>query len=402
MNQKPNNASYRLLAGLAALTLGTVAAQAQAVPPVLAHWDFERVEADGVSIKSVNGKYVGTINDAAKITEAGGGRPGGGRGFDVSRESSRGYLLLEATGADNPMNEAAADDAVTIMLWQKNVANLDSSSFWFVADSQARGIQAHLPWSNGRIYLDSNGCCGAPSQRLDQAAPEGFDWTTWHHYAFVKNKEAKQIYIDGELLAEQTEGVSPLPTDFNALYIGSASDKNSPDAVIDDFAVFKGALTQKQIQDIVKGAPIGTPPVDTDKDGMPDNWEVDYGFNPNSAADAALDFDKDGATNLQEFVASTNPIDVTKPVLVSAASSGDFKTVTLTFSEAVEAGSATTLANYSVSPNLAVTAASVKKNVVTLTTAAQTPGAVSYTVTVNNVVDTSKNAVAANSAASFY
>ncbi len=55
MNQKPNTASHRLLAGLAALTLGTVAAQAQAVPPVLAHWDFERVEADGVSIKSVNG-----------------------------------------------------------------------------------------------------------------------------------------------------------------------------------------------------------------------------------------------------------------------------------------------------------------------------------------------------------
>jgi hypothetical protein len=67
MNQKPNNASYRLIAGLAALTLGTVAAQAQAVPPVLAHWDFERLEADGASIKSVNGKYVGTINDAAKI-----------------------------------------------------------------------------------------------------------------------------------------------------------------------------------------------------------------------------------------------------------------------------------------------------------------------------------------------
>ena len=42
MNQKPKNASFRLLAGLAALTLGTVAAQAQAVPPVLAHWDFEQ------------------------------------------------------------------------------------------------------------------------------------------------------------------------------------------------------------------------------------------------------------------------------------------------------------------------------------------------------------------------
>ena len=154
MNQKPNTAQFRFLAGLAALTLGSVAAQAQSTPPVLAYWDFERVEADGVSIKSTNGKYVGTINDAAKITEAGGGRPGGGRGFDVSQNNSaKGYILLEATGDDNPMNLAAADDAVTIMFWQKNFSNINSSSFWFVADSQGRGIQAHVPWSNGRIYL---------------------------------------------------------------------------------------------------------------------------------------------------------------------------------------------------------------------------------------------------------
>jgi hypothetical protein len=33
------------------------------------------------------------------------------------------------------MNLAAADDVVTIMLWQKNFANVNSSSFWFVADS---------------------------------------------------------------------------------------------------------------------------------------------------------------------------------------------------------------------------------------------------------------------------
>ena len=142
--------------------------------------------------------------------------------------------------------------------------------------------------------------------------------------------------------------------------------------------------------------------LDTDKDGMPDDYEKSNGFNPNDASDAAKDFDKDGATNLQEFVAGTDPIDVTKPVLVSAATSGDFKTVTLTFSEAVEAVSAATLANYAFSPNLAVTAASVKKNVVTLTTAVQTPGAVAYTITVNNVVDASKNAVVSNSKASFY
>jgi len=370
---------------------------------LLAWWDFERVEADGVSIKSTNGKYVGTINDAAKITEAGGGRPGGGRGFNVSQaNSSRGHILVEATGDDNPMNLAAADDAVSIVLWQKNFSNVNSSSFWFVADSQRRGIQAHVPWSNGHITLDSNGCCLAPSQRLDQAAPDGFDWTTWHHYAFVKNKEAKQIYIDGELLAEQTEGVGPLPTDFTRLFIGSASDKNAPDGIIDDFAIFKGALSQKDIQAIVKGGPIGAPPVDTDKDGMPDTWEVDYGFNPNDPSDAKTDFDKDGFDNLAEYNAGTDPKDLTPPTLARASGSASGTTISLTFSERVDPVTAGTVGNYSVSPALSVTAAAVKGNTVTLTTAKQNLNGTEYTVTVNNIQDLSRNAIVAGARINLY
>lgn len=47
--------------------------------------------------------------------------------------------------------------------------------------------------------------------------------------------------------------------------------------------------------------------VDSDGDGMPDAWENEYELNPNSAADADDDADNDGATNLQEFLAGTNP-----------------------------------------------------------------------------------------------
>jgi hypothetical protein len=40
---------------------------------------------------------------------------------------------------------------------------------------------------------------------------------------------------------------------------------------------------------------------------MPDYWEIQYGFNTNNASDAALDLDMDGATNLEEYLAGTEP-----------------------------------------------------------------------------------------------
>jgi len=47
---------------------------------------------------------------------------------------------------------------------------------------------------------------------------------------------------------------------------------------------------------------------DTDGDGMPDSWELLYGLNPNSSADASQDKDGDGITNLQEYEGGTSPI----------------------------------------------------------------------------------------------
>jgi len=48
----------------------------------------------------------------------------------------------------------------------------------------------------------------------------------------------------------------------------------------------------------------GTPYKDSDNDGMPDDWEIKHGLNPHNASDASLDRDKDGYTNIEEFLNS--------------------------------------------------------------------------------------------------
>ncbi len=48
---------------------------------------------------------------------------------------------------------------------------------------------------------------------------------------------------------------------------------------------------------------------DTDEDGMPDVWEDTHTLDKNSAANASVDSDLDGLTNLQEYLAGTSPRD---------------------------------------------------------------------------------------------
>jgi len=49
------------------------------------------------------------------------------------------------------------------------------------------------------------------------------------------------------------------------------------------------------------------PPQDSDRDGMPDDWEIQYGFDSENPADGNGDPDADGYTNLEEYLNSTKP-----------------------------------------------------------------------------------------------
>ncbi|MCI0542052.1 MAG: LamG domain-containing protein, partial [Verrucomicrobiales bacterium] len=235
---------------------------------LVAYWDFEKFDDGGTTIKSTVGGYVGTVQGSPAIVPV--TRPGaGGNGLDISGGGSGGYIVVDPeTSPNNMVSTAAEGDAISIVFWEKNnrspaEACCDASTFWFESPSSAngtRGVQVHVPWSNGEIMFDNTGCCTA-GRRLS-ITPTNFDFEQWHHYAFIKNGETKQIWIDGNLVKE-AQGADPLPDDFTLAVIGAngnADGHKSPDATIDDFALYKGALTEAEIKAIAAGAAIGGPP----------------------------------------------------------------------------------------------------------------------------------------------
>lgn len=57
----------------------------------------------------------------------------------------------------------------------------------------------------------------------------------------------------------------------------------------------------------VGNVPGGTAPADSDRDGMPNTWEIQQGLNPNNASDAMQDQDGDGWVNVEEYINSLVP-----------------------------------------------------------------------------------------------
>ena len=106
--------------------------------------------------------------------------------------------------------------------------------------------------------------------------------------------------------------------------------RDSVDAkIVDEVRRGKGSIIDTQQQ--VGGWPElkqATPPADSDNDGMPDAWERRHGLNPTDPSDGSADKDKDGYTNLEEYLNNTDPgkfVDYRLVVRIAAAANHDLE-----------------------------------------------------------------------------
>jgi len=307
---------------------------------ILAYWNFDTNSAPTQAVDRVHGLLAVFTNGVVTLTNGqvvttngavytadGQGHTGqpGDRALDFGTNSAQRVVrsraiapYLQAASALDPVSSLS--DQISISFWQKwSVVPVGSSSFWIVSPNPTmggRGMQAHNPngGAAGTIFFDTAGCCTVPLQRMSGTAPAGFNWQNWHHFAFIKNGITKQVWIDGKLVLT-VDGANALPTDFTELILGTSYPNYAAQllGLMDDVAIYGTALSTNQIEALAYGlSPMDVEQAtgDADTDGMPDWWEDFFSFNKSSSADASLDADADGLTNLQEYQRKTDPRNV--------------------------------------------------------------------------------------------
>ncbi len=133
-------------------------------------------------------------------------------------------------------------------------------------------------------------------------APEAFGFVLENAGATLPKRDA----VDLRVTEQVRTGVIKYPENVNLDNVPQFKYRRLP----------KDSYKQGIITDIsqVGGYPeykSGTPLKDTDKDGMPNEWEIKYKLNPNDQKDAVLDCNGDGYTNIEKYI---NGIDPTKKV----------------------------------------------------------------------------------------
>ncbi|HSE19280.1 MAG TPA: beta-propeller fold lactonase family protein [Pyrinomonadaceae bacterium] len=129
---------------------------------------------------------------------------------------------------------------------------------------------------------------------------------------FTAQGQTAQLQVTGNLQGGGTADISNSPcTTYLSSNAFFATVNQTGLVTVVNMPLFPSTLVISVMNDGV----IGTfsfqlqPNNDVDNDGMPNDYEVRNGLNPNFAGDAAQDADGDGRTNLQEFQGGTAPRD---------------------------------------------------------------------------------------------
>ena len=237
---------------------------------------------------------------------------------DSSYNVSIHHNLLAHNDFRNPLiSQGGTHDIVNNVIYNwgvlpAEICDYNSNTFlnfignYFIAGSSTNPgpFEILFPEGNPKIFVKDNIGPHRPDPNMDDWAIVGFRWGDEgiapeqyrSHTKFETPPITSTSPIEAHDIVLAQAGATTLQRDavdqriVNDVRNGTGSIIDSPDDV--------GGYPE------LAG---GTPPVDTDHDGMPDDWELNNGLDPHDASDGNGDLDRDGYTNIEEYLHSLSP-----------------------------------------------------------------------------------------------
>ena len=229
-------------------------------PNLMGYWNFDGLTSTPPGTDSSGRGLAGVVTGATQ-TAGGTGHTGlaGDRAMDFGTPGEAKVMQIPM-GTPGAFDAAVTANKITISLWINGGPSLPNQHALFGMFTNAdgsgdRSAFVHLPWTDSNIYFDTGGCCGGTETRIykNEPNPDNFRGR-WNHYVFLKDGDRKEIWQNGKLWLS---GTNTFPiTAIRSFFIGGlAGGAYNYPGLIDDVAVWGGALTATDIQALYSGTP---------------------------------------------------------------------------------------------------------------------------------------------------
>ncbi|MHC4739608.1 MAG: LamG domain-containing protein, partial [Planctomycetota bacterium] len=203
-------------------------------------------------------------------------------------------------------------EAITIAAWMRPSMTGTQYVIKKARHKSIDGYEMSLS-SRGSVFVRFNQVSSGNTYKLLSTSGYPDDGSTWIHVVATYDGQEIKLYVDGLLDSSMFAPGLSIGSNDNSLSIGAQDDEVRPfKGTMNHVHLYNVALSQADIQELFEAESEVDPneePLDSDGDGMPDYWELLWGFDPFNASDADEDADGDGVSNLDEYLQGTNPAD---------------------------------------------------------------------------------------------
>ncbi|MFW0837855.1 MAG: DUF2341 domain-containing protein [Candidatus Komeilibacteria bacterium] len=200
---------------------------------LVGYWKMDEASWNGTSgevIDSSGSGNNGTAGNEASIT---GGKFGNGGTFDGSND----YISIPDSSAD-----LSGDFSVS--MWVHPNDNSQNPRWFGLVDGSNTLAVGYM--DDDTVYFRF----GGDSIITDSTLTYG----NWYYVTFVYQSNAKQIYINGEIMNTSSGGITGDST-LSAIGAGYATTSYTADGEIDEVRLYERALSAKEVRDLYNWAP---------------------------------------------------------------------------------------------------------------------------------------------------